>query len=296
MLNNRGFRIAIKPFGLILLAIITVIYVSVLVKNPHVSDSRRIVPAGMDPFTDEMPASATLDTALGRVEILRQARSAAREGRTRDVKRLIRSGLNVDENLGQRQTMLMLASLNGRLELAKYLIGAGSNTEALDSDGDSALSIATENGNIQNVDLLLKANPKQPVNSLYGRRKLPVLTIASENGDAELTRRLIQYGVNVNARDTYQRTALMAAVAFGHLDVAKCVIGHGADVNAVDTFHHRALWYARDLEKRSDHVRLSRPMENELYALPRATPRQEAAQRKIADEIINLLRKAGARE
>ena len=57
---------------------------------------------------------------------------------------------------------------------------------------------------------------------------------ASLEGDLQQVNRLISDGANVNARDIFERTALMLASAYGYTEIAEALIGAKADVNARD--------------------------------------------------------------
>jgi ankyrin repeat protein len=57
---------------------------------------------------------------------------------------------------------------------------------------------------------------------------------ACKKGNIELVQKLINAGVDVNARDNNGYPALMRAASFGHTEIAKLLIAAGADVNASD--------------------------------------------------------------
>ncbi|MEM4626579.1 MAG: ankyrin repeat domain-containing protein [Candidatus Bilamarchaeaceae archaeon] len=86
---------------------------------------------------------------------------------------------------------------------------------------------------------------------------------AANTGNAELVKRLIERGADVNAKTGWGKTALMRAAMGGHTETAKLLIERGADVNAKSNNGETAL----------------------MYALVKGHP-----------EIAELLRKAGAKE
>ena len=57
---------------------------------------------------------------------------------------------------------------------------------------------------------------------------------AASRGDSALVKRLIAEGASVKARDSGQRTALLAATQGNHVEAARLFIAAGADVNAKD--------------------------------------------------------------
>ncbi|KAL4932378.1 ankyrin repeat domain-containing protein [Aspergillus undulatus] len=62
---------------------------------------------------------------------------------------------------------------------------------------------------------------------------IPLLSWAAGNGDAEMTRLLLEHGADVGLRDEFGRTPL-AHAAVGHASTVRLVLGAGADVEALD--------------------------------------------------------------
>ncbi|MGA2435002.1 MAG: ankyrin repeat domain-containing protein [Bryobacteraceae bacterium] len=58
---------------------------------------------------------------------------------------------------------------------------------------------------------------------------------AAEDGNLDRVRALIDNGADVNARDTWGKTALMYAASKDHVDVVRVLLQKGADVNAKTT-------------------------------------------------------------
>ena len=67
---------------------------------------------------------------------------------------------------------------------------------------------------------------------------------AAESGDLAEIRRLIAAGVDIEARDTAGRTALLLATHRGNVDVARALIQAGANVNAKDRIDDSPYLYA----------------------------------------------------
>src|SRR4051812_49331423 len=61
---------------------------------------------------------------------------------------------------------------------------------------------------------------------------------AARKGDAAAVKKLIDDGVDVNAKTPYGATALSFAADKGHLEVVKLLIQAKADVNVKDTFYN----------------------------------------------------------
>jgi hypothetical protein len=90
-----------------------------------------------------------------------------------------------------------------------------------------AYTSATSNDIAQARSLALPAAPDSPVSGAALRR-------AAELGDLPKLRKLFDLGVDVNARDADDRSALLLAVLKGQSDVVKLLLTHGANVNAAD--------------------------------------------------------------
>jgi outer membrane protein assembly factor BamB len=63
------------------------------------------------------------------------------------------------------------------------------------------------------------------------------LWAAARKGDAAAVEKLLDQGVDVNARTAYGATALSFAADKGHVEVVKLLLSRKADVNAKDTFY-----------------------------------------------------------
>ncbi|MEM4720009.1 MAG: ankyrin repeat domain-containing protein, partial [Candidatus Bilamarchaeaceae archaeon] len=67
---------------------------------------------------------------------------------------------------------------------------------------------------------------------------------AANTGNAELVKRLIERGADVNAETRFGETVLRYALEKGHTEIAKLLIERGADVNAKNKDGWTALMYA----------------------------------------------------
>src|SRR5262249_20997725 len=63
------------------------------------------------------------------------------------------------------------------------------------------------------------------------------LWTAARKGDAAIVKRLLEAGVDVNAKTPYGATALSFASEKGHVEIVKLLIAAKADVNVKDTFY-----------------------------------------------------------
>jgi hypothetical protein len=67
------------------------------------------------------------------------------------------------------------------------------------------------------------------------------LDVASRFGELEVARLLIERGADVDARDRYGWTPLMTALECGQLEAVRLLLDHGADVNAKNRDHNTVL-------------------------------------------------------
>lgn len=64
---------------------------------------------------------------------------------------------------------------------------------------------------------------------------------AASDGDEEVLRQALNLGVDVNARDAEQNTALHLATKHGHKNIMALLIKHGADLNAQNDYSSTPL-------------------------------------------------------
>uniref|UniRef100_A0A1I8HW51 ANK_REP_REGION domain-containing protein n=1 Tax=Macrostomum lignano TaxID=282301 RepID=A0A1I8HW51_9PLAT len=70
------------------------------------------------------------------------------------------------------------------------------------------------------------------------------LLIAAEQGHPMLFEHLLKFKADFTAKDSIGRNALMLSVGGGHRDIAKKILDKGLDVNATDVNQNTALHYA----------------------------------------------------
>ena len=69
----------------------------------------------------------------------------------------------------------------------------------------------------------------------------PAIVLAAFNGNERTLRALLAAGADVNAADSAGTTALMVAASFGHWQVVDALVATGADVNLTDGAGRSAL-------------------------------------------------------
>ena len=87
---------------------------------------------------------------------------------------------------------------------------------------------ATNAGDVERVRALLDAGAEIDALDKYGQT---ALMNAAHRGDTELVRALVQLGANLDHTAKYRLTALMLAVISDHADVVRLLVAAGADRN-----------------------------------------------------------------
>ena len=166
---------------------------------------------------------------------------ACKEEKIDIVKRLIKAGANVNikDNVGM--TALGYACFVGNLEIVNTLIAAGADINTHNILGAPAMAIAMGKGNKNIVNVLLAAGAD--VNIKYNST---LLIGACELNDLELAKNLLAAGAEVNAQDEDGKTALMIACEKGNKDIASTLLATGADIKKKDNGGATALIYSLD--------------------------------------------------
>jgi len=118
-------------------------------------------------------------------------------------------------------TILMRVVNKGDLAMAKTLIEAGANVNAQSNKGSTSL------------------------------------TLAAEQGYAEIIKLLLSHGANLNAKTDHDNTPLMYGAEYGHLKVIETLLAAGADYTLKDKDGETALMMA----KRKNHLEVIRLLE-----------------------------------
>jgi ankyrin repeat protein len=191
------------------------------------------------------------------------------------VKLLIEAGANVNVANDYGVTPFLLACTNGSSSMVRGLLQAGADPNATRQTGESAIMTSSRTGNLEAVKTLLAYEPD--LNQQENRRGQTALMWAIEQGHPQVAKLLIERGADVNARSKRGFTpllfaaqqndfnsvrallaagakldgftpewgsALVAAAARGHEDLAIFLLEKGADPNAADDNQIAVLHYA----------------------------------------------------
>ncbi len=154
---------------------------------------------------------------------------ASEEGDEEYVKWLLERGANVNAATSDGVTTLHIAVREGFIELVRLLLEHGADAEVVDSKGNRPRDLASE-------------EIKEVIFEHYARGKDlgEELIRASEEGDEEYVKWLLERGADVNAATSDGNTALHLAAQKGHTDIVKLLLEYGADPLASNVRGKRA--------------------------------------------------------
>ena len=176
---------------------------------------------------------------------------------------LLKSGANVNIRNSDNKTAFELAhDVLERLVEASLPHSVSSDRPAMESLGEERI------GSIDPKPLDTPSQGSEPSHNTAQKPPLGLdeattipnqrrtsLHVASEEGDLETVRSLLDGGVDVNERNSSQDTALLLAMFCGRFEVARLLIEYGADVNSHDKVGLTSL-FAATQRKRLDMVYL----------------------------------------
>ena len=155
--------------------------------------------------------------------------------------------------LREGETALMKAAANGSLPVVRALLSQGADLEMRDAENRNALIFAATNDHEDVVQELLAAGATIGLveaavlgdvvrveellavgGDLHPDLIAQALWRAAGRGQAEVIRRLLISGGDVNARGRAAATSLTQAAMMGRIEVVQLLLDSGADVNAYD--------------------------------------------------------------
>jgi ankyrin repeat protein len=152
------------------------------------------------------------------------------------------------------------ASIYARLVAIKKLYPKEYNEFNLELDinsrnviGETALMQASYYGHYEVVKLLIELGTDVNAIDSFGRTALMVVVSGNKlsNRCIKIVKLLLEAGAKVNIKDNWGNTALLYASSDGYAAVVKLLLEAGADVNIKDVEGYTALEWARRMKRRA---------------------------------------------
>ncbi|GLD67035.1 ankyrin repeat domain-containing protein 50-like protein [Lates japonicus] len=157
------------------------------------------------------------------------------EGHAEVAELLMRRGADTDVRDAEGRPLLYLLVLEGHVDMATLLIEKGGvPLESRDSEGRTALHVASWQGCVEMVDLLLKHGANPNAQDTEGR---PPMHSVAWTGHAEVGRHLLEVnGVNIDLACHQGATALSIAAQEGHANIVAMLLERGANPDHMDKY------------------------------------------------------------
>ena len=144
---------------------------------------------------------------------------------------LLENGVSVNaKHTTFGSTALHVAARHGMTEMVRLLMLKGADKDTLDNYDFTPLYTAAYNGHVAATQALLAGGAD--VNIGCGAWKAPVIHAAVQQVYVDILRAVIDYGADVNAADTEQRTALVVATQHDNAEAIGVLVEAGANVEA----------------------------------------------------------------
>ena len=155
---------------------------------------------------------------------------AVESGNIGQVKELIESNSDLLESKNNGgNTPLLLAALNGQIELFRYLLDKGANINAINNRGSSILNLAAYNGQIEMMDIILELGFDIDFTSITG---FTPLIHATFMGQADAVKFLIDKGASLSIFDsTYGGAPIHWSCVRANDETRDILLSYGADLN-----------------------------------------------------------------
>lgn len=175
---------------------------------------------------------------------------ASHLGLTKLVAELVEEGVNPDIKDANGVTPLVLAAVQGNVNVAKFLIEAGASVNSVDNTGCSVLYKATDLYQVAFVQLLVEQEDID-VNIAHPRQSdFTPLIRAAFDGFAEIVKLLVsvpQLEINKSGSEPAGATALIYAATAGTLDCVKILLSQpNVEIDLQDERGASALIYAAE--------------------------------------------------
>lgn len=162
---------------------------------------------------------------------------------------LVSAGADVDatDRLGNTALILAATGTDDKVEIVSYLLEQGATVNAIGGGGATALIMAAQNGNTAVAEQLILAGADINYQDDTQYQQAPIHW-AARNGQFEILKLLLDAGVNIDAVENTNSSAIFYAAYYGHPDIVDHLIDAGADLTIRDTGGKTALSWANGQE------------------------------------------------
>jgi ankyrin repeat protein len=188
---------------------------------PNLEVVRALLDAGADPNTGEIALPLQLAASRNNLELTRL---------------LIARGADVNRRTAGGRTALMSAIGWDNAELVEMLLDAGADPDLADNRGMTALSEAVARGDRAAQTLLHAVTTNETAERPWRSEdstesRVERMAKGAEAGDVEFVVRMLDDGVGVDEKASYEDTALCKAASTGQLAVVEELLSREASVN-----------------------------------------------------------------
>lgn len=153
------------------------------------------------------------------------------------VKKLIRAGVDLDQQNDRGRTPLMIATYNNDVEIAKMLIDIGADVNIQDDMQNTPFLYAAAEGYLDILKLAIQGGANPTITDRYGNT---ALIPAAEHGNLEVLKFLLnKIEIDVNHINNLGWTALLEAIILGdggrkYQECVRILLQHQANPNIAD--------------------------------------------------------------
>lgn len=166
--------------------------------------------------------------------------AAIRKDRMKVVNLFIQEGCNVNQKNFDENNALSLAVILGRKEAVEKLIRAGANVNIVDAQNMTPLMDACRSGNVEIAQILIDNGALIDHKDSDGNTVLMYAV-----GCPELIELLLKKGIDIDAQNVREQTALIVATDSCEYEGVECLLNAGADVTLFDGSASTALMIAK---------------------------------------------------